>query len=178
MLETRETVIAPTTQPASEILFGRVVQKARPTSKHAVSQRRVAAFLFAWCDEAGFVGTEQEFRIGPPGEPARSLVPDVCYFPIGEGGLTAILTAEYPTEAPMLAVEVLSPDDRITRVMHKVDVLRRSGTTIVMLVHPDDRTLAIFDADTSRTLEGDATFTHPLLPGLMIPLEALFRDFP
>jgi Uma2 family endonuclease len=178
MLETRETIIAPTTKPASEILFGRVVQKMSPSSKHAVAQRRLGTLLFAWCGEAGFVGTEQEFRIGPPGEPARSLVPDVCYFSLGPEGLAPVLASPYPTFPPMLAVEVLSPDDRVGRVMHKTEVLLRSGTAIVMIVDPDDRSVLIFDADGSRMYEGDATFTHPLLPGLAIPLATLFRDFP
>jgi Uma2 family endonuclease len=178
MLEIRETIVAPTTKPASEILFGRVVQKVSPTPKHALLQPRVAALLSAWCGDEGYVGTELEFRIGPPGEAARSIVPDVCYFPLGEGGLAAVLDGSYPTVAPVLAVEVLSPGDRIKRVMHKADVLRRSGTAIVVLVEPEDRSLTVFDAATSRTLEGDATFTHPLLPGLAIPLATLFRDFP
>ncbi len=35
--------------------------------------------LHTWVGARGEVGTEWRFRVQPPGEPARPLVPDVAY---------------------------------------------------------------------------------------------------
>lgn len=174
MFETRDTLAAPQTKPGSEILFGTVVRKVSSSFRHGVLQRRMGTLLADWAGNRGAVGSEIEFRIGPPNEPRRSLLPDVAYVPYDGVTEAELNAAQYPTIPPFLAVEVMSPDSRPTHVAHKIDVYLRSGVEIVMLVDPTDASFTIFDRAGSRRLLGDTTFTHVRLPGLVIELAGFF----
>ena len=79
-------------------------------------------------------------------------------------------------QAPDLAVEVLSPDDRPGYVREKVAEWLESGTEIVWVVDPRQRTVAIHGGGSSgRTLrESDVLPGGELLPGFEIPVADLF----
>jgi Uma2 family endonuclease len=74
-------IVLPEAEPALEWIGGRVVQKVSPQRKHALAQMRFAIALEAWgrAGGRGTVGTEREFRLKPPGEVRRPLVPDVAF---------------------------------------------------------------------------------------------------
>lgn len=72
-------IVLPITEPETEWVRGRPLQKVSPTRSHALLQLAMAAALREWAGERGEVGTEWRFRVSPPGEPARPLVPDVSY---------------------------------------------------------------------------------------------------
>src|SRR5271165_50987 len=61
--------------------MGRPLQKMSPRERHSRAQTNFVAALGTWADETGSgrVGTEWDFRIAPPGEPRRPLVPDIAY---------------------------------------------------------------------------------------------------
>ena len=62
-------------------LLGRSLQKVSPQQPHALAQGVCFAALHAWAQlhDCGSVETEWEFRIAPPDETRRPLVPDVAY---------------------------------------------------------------------------------------------------
>jgi hypothetical protein len=74
-------ITLPETKPALEWVNGRALQKLSPRRKHALAQGRFFTALDSWAQthDCGTVGTEWEFRIAPPGEIRRPLVPDVAY---------------------------------------------------------------------------------------------------
>ncbi|MBV9647770.1 MAG: Uma2 family endonuclease [Candidatus Eremiobacteraeota bacterium] len=72
-------ITVPITKPETEWVRGRPLQKVSPTRSHAVLQALIAAALRTWAGTRGEVGTEWRFRVAPPGEVIRPLVPDVCY---------------------------------------------------------------------------------------------------
>src|SRR6202040_3305648 len=117
-------IILPEAKPALEWVNGRVLQKVSPQRKHAVAQGRFYGALDAWARErgSGEVGTEWEFRIAPPGEVRRPLVPDVAYLSYDRVPYEDEEAADIPRVAPDVAVEVLSPRDHRRDVDEKIRV--------------------------------------------------------
>jgi len=171
-----QSIIKEQTKPASEWIAGRVVQKASPSQRHASAQTRIAAALLAWSDEfeTGRVGTEWEFRIAPPGEKPRTLVPDIAFLAYQKISLEKERAAQYPLTAPDAAFEVLSPRDRKSYVAEKIRVYLASGTVLVAIVDPDARTVALHDARGIRLLSALDIVRHESLPGFAMPVAAIF----
>ncbi len=65
--------------------------------------------------------------------PTRFRVPDIAVWLAGEKGV------RIPTVPPFLIVEVLSPDDRMTRMKIKIEEYLSVGTQWIWLVDPDER---------------------------------------
>jgi hypothetical protein len=71
-------IVLPETEPETEWILGRAVQKVSPFRTHARLQLTLGAALLAWAEGRGEVGSEWRFRVAPPGEVRRPLVPDVA----------------------------------------------------------------------------------------------------
>ncbi|MFY9630380.1 MAG: Uma2 family endonuclease, partial [Candidatus Cybelea sp.] len=73
------------------------------------------------------VGPEWRFRIAPPGEVRRPLVPDVAY--VSNERLRPLNDEEVETPplAPDVAVEILSPGDRRADLEDKIGVYLRAS---------------------------------------------------
>jgi Uma2 family endonuclease len=84
----------------------------------------------------------------------------------------------FPRLAPDLAVEVLSPSDRMADALSKIAMYLEAGVRVVWLVDPAERTVTIFQPDHSpKTLGGDdALDGGDVLPGLTMPLAEIFQD--
>jgi Uma2 family endonuclease len=170
------SIIDPQTKPASEWIAGRVVQKVSPTQRHASAQARIAAAFMAWADATGIgrVGTEWEFRIAPPGEVARSLVPDVAFLSYAKVGFDHDEAAQMPAIAPNVAVEVLSPHDRRRNVDEKIRVYLACGTGLVAVADPERRNLTLHDSHGATILQTQDIWRHPELPNFTMPVAAIF----
>ncbi len=79
--------------------------------------------------------------------------------------------------APLLAVEILSPSDKQEDINAKVDAYLASGVVLIWLVDPHFRTVTVHRSDAAPVLFNvDQHLTsEPHLPGLSIPVRALFR---
>ena len=101
---------------------------------------------------------------------------------------SAVLTDENVQGAPDLVVEVLSASSRRQDEILKRDLYERGGVAEYWIVDPEAETVKVFrrpegEAAPSRFArplllslrDGDALAT-PLLPGLEIPLTAIFED--
>jgi Uma2 family endonuclease len=95
--------------------------------KHALSQRRILVFLIALEAKLRlFVLQEQRVRIAP----TRYSVPDICVMLGGEPD------EEIFTTAPFLCVEVLSPNDRMSRMETKITDYLNIGVRYVWVIDP------------------------------------------
>ena len=76
----------------------------------------------------------------------------------------------------MLAVEVLSPNDRIGKITQRINEFLRSGICLVWLVDPEDRNVTVYRADRpSRVVEEDGELTgEEFLPDLRIRVAEFF----
>jgi Uma2 family endonuclease len=170
------SIIEPQTKPATEWIGGRAVQKVSPTGRHANAQGRIVAAFLAWADAcgAGRVGTEWEFRIAPPGEVVRSLVPDVAFLSYERLGFEQDQAAQMPSVPPNAAVEILSPNDRWRNVNEKIRVYLACGTGLVAIADPEGKTVMLHDASGVVTLKIGDTLHHPELPGFAMPVADIF----
>ena len=150
-------IVLPETTPETEWVRGRPLQKVSPTRRHAIVQLAVAIRLRAWSRQRGEVGTEWRFRITPPGEVTRPLVPDVAYVSYERLGALPAAERETPPFAPDIVVEIRSPDDRSADIDHKRDVYLSGG------------------AGHRSYGEGD-TYVSECFRGLTIVLAEIFAD--
>ena len=102
--------------------------------------------------------------------------PDVCFvrrekLPGGESpeGFLEVI--------PDLAVEVLSPNDRMRQVADKIGEFLEVGVPIVWVVDPKYRTVNVYRSlsDTERLTEKDTISAEPVLPGFSVQVAEFFR---
>jgi Uma2 family endonuclease len=167
-------IVLPNTEPESEWVRGRSLQKTSPKRTHSFLQGAFTIELTSWAAGRGGVGPEWRFRVGPPGEVRRPLVPDVAYVSndrlrgLGDEDL------EVPPLAPDVAVEILSPDDRRIDVDDKINTYLRAGSSLVIVVDPRKRVVELHDPLANARLEEGAVIEHPALPGFRYPVRDLF----
>ncbi len=120
-------------------------------------------------------------RIAEPGfvlerDPDSVRAPDVAF--VRQERLEAIgRTTFYWPEAPDLAIEVISPNDRYTEVNEKVADWLAAGTRMVVVVNPRNRTVNVHTTDGTTTLAmGDTLDGGDVVPGWQMPLADMFAD--
>jgi len=167
-------IVLPETQPETEWVRGRPLQKVSPQRTHSRLQGALTIQLSRWAVGRGEAGPEWRFRVAPPGEVRRPLVPDVAYVsnerlrPLSEQEI------EIPPLAPDVAVEILSPGDRRVDLDDKVGVYLRAGSSLVIVVDPSRRTVELHDRDGVALLNESAAIEHRALPGFFFPVSELF----
>jgi len=167
-------IILPELKPELEWINGRAIQKVSPARPHALLQLALGTMLRAWAEDRGEVGTEWRFRLQPPGEPIRPLVPDVAYLSYARMGDADDAALASPLMAPDVAVEIRSPDDRETDLEHKIGVYLACGCEAIVVVDPDSRSIDVFDRSGALSFVGGDVMTHPALPGFTLRLPDLF----
>jgi Uma2 family endonuclease len=167
-------IVLPETKPETEWILGRAVRKVSPFRTHGMLQGTMYAALATWAAGRGDVGSEWRFRPAPSGEIRRPLVPDVSY--VSDARLAGLEGRELETPgfSPDVAVEILSPDDRKRNLEHKIGVYLATGSSLVIVVEPRDRSVRLHDARGMRVLRGGDAIEHPALPGFSLALPALF----
>jgi Uma2 family endonuclease len=137
---------------ASEI-FARLREHARATS-----------LGWAFAGGAGFVLFDDR---------ATVRVPDAAYV---RRERMPELSDHFASLAPDLAVEFLSPSDRMADALSKIAMYLDAGVRLVWLVEPKERTVPVFHPDSPpKTLgEGESLDGGDILPGLSIPIAEFF----
>lgn len=167
-------IVLPETKPETEWVLGRPLQKVSPQRTHALLQLALASRLDQCTAGRGNTGTEWRFRIAPPGEVRRPLVPDVAYVSNERLRPLSDEEVETPPLAPDVAVEILSPGDRRVDVNDKIGVYLRAGSSLVIVVDPQRRAVELHDANSTTLLGEDDAIVHDALPGFAYPVRDLF----
>jgi Uma2 family endonuclease len=129
--------------------------------------------------ESGTVLLEILFGIPTKDDPDKQRRPDVAYLNKGRWPIDRIAPDSDPWPAvPNLAVEVISPSDRIVEVNTKIKDYFEAGVELVWVVHPRNEMVEVYTAPlTAKKLGKNETLTaEPLLPGFQLPLSQLFRS--
>jgi Uma2 family endonuclease len=168
-------IVLPDTKPETEWILGRAVRKVSPFRTHALLQSAFSAALLQWSAGGGAVGTEWRFRVAPPGEIRRPLVPDIAFVRYERLAGLEGRELEAPEFSPDVAIEIRSPGDRVQRIEHKIGVYLATGAELVIVVDPAGRTVRLHDADGTRELGRDDVIAHPALPGFSLALPELFK---
>lgn len=168
-------IVLPETKPETEWLRGRPVRKVSPKRRHALLQGAVYQVLRAWARGKGEVGPEWRFRLTPPGEYTRPLVPDVAYVSYERLRGLSGRDLETPPFAPDIVVEILSPDDRAADVQHKREIYLATGAGLLLIVDPDARSIEALEDGAQVTLTSGA-YESRRFAGLRIAPAELFAE--
>ena len=98
----------------------------------------------------------------------RFRLPDVCV--VLERPKT-----KYLVDAPFLAIEILSEDDRMTRVMERLEEFDRKGVPNIWVIDPRLRTIAVYSRGTLEEVHEDRVATKGE-PSLELTRDEIFRD--
>ena len=144
-------------------------------AKHGSIISKINARLERFVEEnsLGWVmGAETGFQIGHNPDTVRA--PDVAF--ISRARCLSGLPEAFFQGAPDLAVEVLSPGDRASKVLAKVQVWLSAGCSQVWLVDPATRTVTVHRrADQiERFGAGDELPGGDLLPGFRLAVAEIF----
>lgn len=161
-----EFMALPDTKPGSEFIDGEILQKPMPNIAQMIIQQLLGLVvgLFVRRHGLGISGPEGRCVFGPPGG-GRPLLPDFLF--VARAHLAGLDLRGPITRAPDLAVEILSPDDRMTEVMDKLRFYLLHGVRLVWLIDPDNRTVTVMvSVSEARILSEDDTLDGgDVLPG-------------
>jgi Uma2 family endonuclease len=154
-------------KPAYEYWFGVATQKPMPTILHGIVQFIIATLL----ERAGWnVSLEVRLKVDPNAEP----VPDVI-------AVRGKFKGAYPSEAPELCIEILSPSDTFPRTLEKARRYIRWGSACVWMIDPEKRTAWTLSRDASAfEAVTEPQWVSPTgvlrIGNTTIPLETLFSE--
>jgi len=116
--------------PDVDYVDGELEDRNVGQKRHALAQALVLDFLRALGRRTGlFVVPEQRLRIAS----AKFRVPDVCV-------MLSEPEEEVFTSAPFICIEILSPDDTMSRMQHKIHDYLDFGVKYVWIIDPYERT--------------------------------------
>jgi Uma2 family endonuclease len=117
---------------------GEVIERSMPGYRHGDVQAGLAQFFKSRQREQRlFSSSEQRIRLYP----GRWVVADVAVYHPDRP------TEDYPSEPPLIVIEILSPDDRMGDVIDKLEEYRRFGVPYVWLANPQSRKLYVMESD-------------------------------
>jgi Uma2 family endonuclease len=114
-----------------EYLDGEVVERNMGNKSHGRVQLRLGALLQALEQRTGvYVVVEVRQKVSP----TRYRIPDIAVFEREPA-------EEVPSTPPIVAIEILSPDDRIGYILPKLEEYRNWGVRHIWAADPEDRKL-------------------------------------
>lgn len=132
----------PETKPASEYMDGRIIQKPMPQGKHSKLQGKLVTAINQVVEDRKIALAFPKLRCTFGG---RSIVPDVSVFawdriPVDDNGDIANV---FPI-CPDWTIEILSPDESLTKVTGNILHCLKHGCQMGWLIDPDERSLLIY----------------------------------
>jgi Uma2 family endonuclease len=159
-----EEYLATSYRPDCDYVDGQVEERNLGEFDHSRLQTAVAAYFWARRKQWGInVIVEQRVRVRPD----RFRIPDVCVI-LGEP------SEQIFTKPPFLCIEIVSPEDRMSRVKARIDDYLTMGVSYVWLLDPASRSAYVFTAaEGLREIKSGILRTES--PALEVPLNELFE---
>ncbi len=124
--------------PDREYVHGEVLERSTPTFQHGKIVI-LLGILFADLIRRKLLFVAAEVRLAVDA-PHRYRIPDVAVF-MGEEPVEPV-----PSHPPLIAIEIASPDDRISETLEKFDEYWRFGVAHIWLIDPEKKKLYTYDA--------------------------------
>jgi Uma2 family endonuclease len=129
---------------------------------HGLLQAALIMWFGARHKELGIrVIPEQRVRVSP----SRYRLPDVCV-------TLGLPNEQVYTTPPFLCIEILSPEDRMGRVLAKIADYLNFGVPYVWVIDPRDRTATVYTASEAKPVNDGILRTQN--PDIALPLADLF----
>ncbi len=159
-----------------ELIRGEVIELPRPTRRHGAVAGNVARLLgnYSFQVNHGYVVSNDSGVILEE-DPDTVVGPDVGFFT--DAATFDDIHPKWGEEVPLLAVEVLSPNDRMTKVLRKMEDYHKNGVKVVWLVDYEEKKITVFrPAAGHLVLDEDAVLSgEPELPGFSASVADFFR---
>lgn len=132
----------PETKPASEYIDGKIYQKPIPQGEHSTLQTRLVAAINQVSIPEKIAHAYTELRCTFSGS---AIVPDISVFewhriPRRPNGRIANKFQIHPD----WVIEILSPDQSPSRVIHKITFCLKHGTKLGWFIEPEDESVMVF----------------------------------
>jgi Uma2 family endonuclease len=158
-----EEYVSTTYDPDCEYVDGRLLDRNIGESDHAGIQGLLIAWLLARQKQFGIhVFPELRIQVAPE----RYRVPDITV-------TTQKISGRILRVPPFLCVEILSPEDRASRMEEKIDDYLRFGIAHIWLIDPRSRRAWSYGREGQRVA---ATLLTTTGPEIKLPLEDLFAQ--
>ena len=159
-----EDYLATAYEPDCDYVDGHIEERNVGELSHSRVQLRVGAYLLAHFGKGDEVAaTECRIRVTS----TRVRIPDVCYFLSDPG-------ERVPTKPPFICIEILSPEDRMSRVEVRINDYLAMGVPYVWVLDPETR--QAFTATAAAGLqEVKSGVLKTEQPAIEVPLSEIFR---
>ncbi len=124
-----EEYLATAYEPDCDFVDGDLEERNLGEWDHSRLQTKIAAYFFAQYEAQGMrVVTELRIRVTP----GRVRIPDLCVF-------LSDPKQRVPSTPPFLCIEILSPEDRMSRVEVRINDYLKMGVGMVWVLDPETR---------------------------------------
>src|SRR5437588_95224 len=129
-----------------ELVRGEVIELPPPMKRHGVAAGNFARLIgnFLCQRRKGYL-TSNDSGVILERDPDTVRGPDVAVYE--DAQTWAELHPKYGEVPPVLAVEVLSPNDKVNKVNRKIADYLRAGVGLVWLADPEERTVTVYRRD-------------------------------
>lgn len=154
-----------------ELIRGELVMMVPPGGEHGEIANEIAHRLTLFVKSRGLGRVLAEAGFVLSRDPDTVRAPDVAFLRAGRARGRG-----YLQNAPDLAVEVLSPDDRPGYVRRKIGEWLLGGTHAVWVVDPRKRTVTVHEPTAEPRVLGEADTLRgdDALPGFVIAVREIF----
>jgi len=168
-----EEYLATSYEPDREYVDGQLLERNAGEHDHSRLQALLANYFVAM--EKRFpirVFTEQRVRVVAEGDRIRYRIPDVCVM------LRPYRKERVLTEAPLIAIEILSPDDTMMSMMARLEDFRSLGIRHIWVVDPARRKVYELQSDleTASMSEVNGAVLTVTQFGVSVDFNQIFRE--
>ena len=136
-----------------EYVRGEIVERSMPNFLHGEMQFELAFRFRQLRDSHRLFGcSETRMRLAPD----LYRIPDIAVFADSKPD------EPVPSRPPLVAIEIVSPDDRYSEMLEKLEEYQAWGVAHIWVVDPHRRTLAVYDDGALRMVPTLALPGYPL----------------
>ena len=160
----------------AELIYGEIVEMSSNKSVHGFVEGKLVFELNLYCREAkcGIIMSGDNCFVLQR-DPDLVRCPDVSY--VRNERIPSPFPTGFFPGPPDIAVEVVSPSDRVSDVNAKIEQWLRAGTVAVWIADPQSKTSSIHALENDKVVGRQVdSFAHEeLLPGFELPAIKLFE---
>ena len=165
----------PSGQYRYELVKGELLTMSPPGEEHGAIALALGAELYAYvkANKLGVVyAAETGFKL--ESNPDTVLAPDVSFVARERVGQ---ISKKYREGAPDLAVEVISPNERRSKIEKKVGQWLQLGARVVWIVNPETKSVTVYRPDGSVNVlsESEELTGDDVVPGFKISVSEIFN---